>query len=96
MVTKRVLEHMQAIVNKDSHYPIARHFESHQFSDSSKLKYFAIEQVNVGIRGGNRLLRLRKCESRHIIDLGARQPVGHNIDEEMIVHLHTKLFCPDM
>ena len=83
----RVLEHRRAITNNDAQYPVARHFALLHNSDPAQLKYFILDRVERMPRGGDRLLALRKLESKYIIGLNTKAPAGLNIDEELVVHL---------
>lgn len=86
-VKLRVLEHMRAISNKDANYPVARHFALKHNSNRNMLEYFAIDTISAHARGGDRILALRRLESRYIIDLNTKSPAGLNSGEEMSIHL---------
>ena len=86
-VKKRILEHKRAITNNDPQYPVARHFSTHHKSNSNLVKFFAVDRVEPLSRGGDRLLALRKLESKYILNLNTKQPMGLNVDEEMYIHL---------
>mgnify|MGYP002804454618 CR=1 FL=1 len=86
-IKKRVLEHYRAIFNKDFNYPVAKHFYDCHNSDAKLLSFFAIDRVERSLRGGDREKRLRKLESRHILQIGIKYPLGLNKDEEMASHL---------
>ena len=85
VVRKSVLEHRRAIIHKDPHYPVARHFHKQHGGVSNLLSYFAIDRIEMSRRGGDREKRLRKLESRYILQMGPKQPLGLNKDEEMAV-----------
>lgn len=95
MAKKRVMEHLRAITNVDTHYPIARHFQKYHRSDNAGLKYFVIDQILPTARGGNRELALRVKESKWILELETKFPGGHNLDEELATHLHSFWFHKD-
>ena len=84
---RRILEHKRAINKNDHQYPVARHFAEFHQGASSLLRYFILDRVEPDPRGGDRLLRLRQLESRMIIGLDTKQPLGLNIDEELYIHL---------
>ena len=78
---------MRAIQNKDHNYPIARHFETHHFSNRDLLAFFVIDQITLLYREWDRIQQLRQLESRCIIDLETKGEFGWNLDEELRIHL---------
>ena len=84
---RRILEHKRAIRNNDAQYPVARHYAKFHGSDDALLRFLILDRVPVNPRGGDRLLELRKLESKTIIGLGTKHPQGLNIDEELYIHL---------
>lgn len=70
----RILEHMRAITNGNETYPVARHFNKENHRNRDLLSYYCIDHVPVNPRGGDRILRLRRLESRYIIDLQTKIP----------------------
>ncbi|XP_056416058.1 uncharacterized protein LOC130357391 [Hyla sarda] len=80
----RVREHMRDIrqaatrVHVEELKPIARHFLSEYECDPNLLKVKGIDQVNLGIRGGDIPKILAQCESKWIWRLHTLQPLGLN------------------
>ena len=83
---KQVLEHLRAIGNKDPTYSMAWHFSEH-YSNRDLLSFFVIDHVPVNERGGKRTLKLRKLESKYIIELETKGELGWNMEEEIRMHL---------
>ena len=83
----RILEHMRAISNKDFSYPVSRHFAENHKSDRGQLQFFCLDTVDKMFRGGDRVKKLRRLESRYIIALDSKFPIGLNMAEELISHL---------
>ncbi|XP_078525602.1 uncharacterized protein LOC144798546 [Lissotriton helveticus] len=83
----RILEHQRAIEKVDISYPVARHFAEEHSKDRKLLRFFGLDMVPPNVRGGDRLRRLRRLESRYIVDLSTKQPGGLNSGEELAYHL---------
>ena len=84
---RRILEHKRAISKKDPQYPVARHYAKLHDSKANLLRYFILDRVEVDLRGEDRLLKFRQLESKMIIGLDTKQPLGLNMDEELYIHL---------
>lgn len=82
-VYARILQHLRAIVNSDSNYPVARHFKAVHSNDLKDLYYFVIDAVPKQIRGGNRERQLRQLESRYIVKLDSKMPNGLNTGDDL-------------
>lgn len=83
----RILEHQRAIAKKDASYPLARHYAEKHASNRNEISFFGLDSVDECIRGGDRVKRLRRLESRYIIDLQTKNPKGLNSSEELASHL---------
>ncbi|XP_078539298.1 uncharacterized protein LOC144824087 [Lissotriton helveticus] len=83
----RILQHLRAIANHDPAYSVARHIHKAHNGNANNIQYFVIDNIPRNIRGGNRLLALRRLESRYIILLISKVPFGLNADEALSVHL---------
>lgn len=83
----RILEHARAVANQDVTYPVARHFAQYNTSNRDLLRFYCLDHVPMHERGGNCELRLRILESRLIIDLQTKVPLGLNVEEELSIHI---------
>lgn len=86
-VHKRILQHTRGIVNKDPNYPVARHFKEYHQSSLKYFKYYVLDTVPFNKRGGNREARLRRLETRYILELDTKQPRGLNTSEDLYTYL---------
>lgn len=86
-VHKRILQHLRAITNSDTTYPVARHFNEKHGNDISHLKYYAIDAIPPLSRGGNREALLRKLETRYILEFDCKSPHGLNTTEDLYTWL---------
>lgn len=66
---RRIVEHARAIEKNDPTYPVARHFAKFHQSNRNLLRFYCLDHVPAHERGGNRELKLRRLESRFIVDL---------------------------
>lgn len=65
---KRILEHVRATTNTDRSNAIAKHMDKHHGGNWKLLSFYAVEYVEIQIRGGDREKILRQKESRHIMN----------------------------
>lgn len=79
----RILQHLQAIVNSDPSYPVARHFKEVHKNNLNHIKYFVMDSVPPPRRGGNREKTLRQLESKYILFLNSKAPFGLNLSEDL-------------
>lgn len=84
---KRILQHMRAISNNDHAYPMARHFKESHNNNLRKLTYFLIDAIPQSKRGGDQESKLRRLETKYIIELDTRIPNGHNSSEDFLTWL---------
>lgn len=64
-VFNRILQHLRAVVNSDSGYPVARHFKLVHKNNLNELSYFVIDSVPKSPRGGNREKKLCQLVTLH-------------------------------
>lgn len=82
-VSKRILQHIKAINNNDPTYPVARHFREVHANNLKDLSYYVIDTIPISRRGGNREKKLRKLETRYILNLDSKSPGGLNNTEDL-------------